>query len=409
LRTLLSRAMPLYMVFFLWSLGTGAQQFARPQFAAELGAPIFFVSLIAASNSLAWLIAGPTTGILSDRWGRKPLVIFGNALRGVTTLAQFCANDYVTFFALEFIGGVGVSMWVTGASIVMADITTHENRGRAVAIRSLSAKVGAVLGPLVGAWITLAASLRMVFIFNAVSKVAIHVILVYFVKETRPEGGRGAQRAAGATTTSTEGHVPTLRSRVELLWPLALVTIALSFIGFQGALGALFPSHAMQQAGVSQADIGQLMSLAALAATLSSLVGGSALDRLGRKRPLVLSLVVTAIAIAAFAPATALLPLALAVAAYGLGEGVALGAAEVYSMDMAPQTRRGTFLGNWSLIRNIGGAAGPVLLGAVAQWAGAAAAFVCMGAAVGASALVMAWRGVEPLALQRRDEGRTGQ
>ena len=402
MRTLLSRAMPLYMVFFLWALGTGAQQFARPQFAAELGAPIFFVSLIAASNSLAWLIAGPTTGILSDRWGRKPLVMFGNALRGVTTLAQFYVNDYVSFFALEFIGGVGVSMWVTGASIVMADITTHENRGRAVAVRSLSMKIGGVLGPLLGAWITLAASLRMVFIFNAISKVAIHLILVYFVRETRPEAGMpAASGGAAPNTPPVVASPPTMLRRVALLWPLALVTVTLSFIGFQGALGALFPSHAMGQAGVSQAEVGQLMSLAALAATLSSLAGGSALDRFGRKRPLVVSLVVTAVAIAAFAPASGLVPLALAVAAYGIGEWVALGASEVYSMDMAPQTRRGTFLGNWSLIRNIGGAAGPILIGAIAQFAGGPAAFVCIGAAVGLSGLLMAIWGVEPLALRR--------
>lgn len=379
-------------MFFLWSLGTGAQQFARPQFAAQLGAPLFWISFIAASNSIAWLVTGPLTGHLSDRLGRKPLVIIGNALRGVTTVAQFFVADWPTFLVLEFIGGIGVSMWVTGASIIMADITSFENRGQAVAIRGLSAKVGAILGPLVGALIGSMMTLGWVFIFNGVTKVMIHLVVQYLVSETQPERSTNAASAKTAAPDDPEAR----RRRLRMLWPLGMVTMALSFIGFQGVLGAMFPSHVIGDVGLTSADVGQLMSVAATAATLSSLAIGPVLDRWGRKVPLLGGLVLTAAAVAAFGPANGALMLTLAVVFYGIGEGITIGTSDVYAMDVAPRTGRGTFLGNWSLIRNVGGVAGPLLLGALAQWAGGpAVAFAAIAAMLAASAVVMAVWGVE--------------
>ena len=398
MRAFLNRALPLYAVFFLWSFGTGAQQFARPQFAAELGAPVFFVSLIAASNSFAWLIAGPLTGVLSDRWGRKPLVIAGNALRGITTLAQYFSTDYLSFFALEFMGGIGVSMWVTGASIVMADITSHENRGAAVAIRSLSAKLGAVAGPLAGAALTSAINLRSVFIFNAVTKVAIHLVLALMVSETRPQEAARPRRAPDTAPLP----LPAGPSRSRLLWPLAIATLVLSTIGFQGVLGALLPLHVVQEVGLEPSVVGQLMSLAATSALVASLVTGPMLDRWGRKPALVLSMVLAALAVVALGPSQQLLVLTAVVLAYGVGEGVATSAADVYTMDVAPATRRGAFLGNWSLIRNIGGAATPMAIGAVAQAGGTGAGFAVIGALLAVGAMVMQVWGPEPLALARQ-------
>lgn len=399
MRTLALRAAPLYAIFFLWSFGTGAQQFARPQFAAELGAPVFFVTLIAASNSVAWLVAGPLTGVLSDRWGRKPLIIAGNALRGVTTLAQSYAPDYVTFFALEFLGGIGVSMWVTGASIVMADITSYGNRGRAVAVRSLATRVGAVLGPLVAGLLTAALSLRSVFLFNAATKLAIHVVLQFLVHETRPhepQPGRPASSQGAAASPS-----PAAGWRlVRVLWPLAVATFALSATGFQGVLGALLPLRVVGDAGLEPVHVGNLMSAAAAAALVSSLVAGPVMDRWGRRPALVVSLALLGAAVCALAPAMAL-PVLMAVAlAYGAGEGAALGAAEVYAMDAAPVARRGTFLGNWSLIRNLGGAGAPVAIGALAQWWGTGAGFLAIGGMVLAAALALGLWGVEPRALR---------
>src|SRR5712691_1436084 len=186
------RFAPYYGMFFIWSLGTGAQQLARPLFASQLGASPFFVILITASNAIAQVVSSPLTGFLTDRIGRKPLVLLGNFIRGMTCLFQFFAQSYWQFFALEFIGATGVAMWSTSSSVAMADITTFENRGRLLALRGVTTRIGSIAGPASGALIIglFHDNLRYVFLFNAITKIFIHLLIFYFGKETAPEENR---------------------------------------------------------------------------------------------------------------------------------------------------------------------------------------------------------------------------
>ena len=141
------RYAPYYFMFFVWFIGSGAQVLARPLFASQLGASPFLVVLIVASNGMAHLISSPITGFLSDRMGRKPLLLIGTVIRAATLFGQFYCDTYWQFFALEFIGGIGIAMWTTSSSIAMADITTLENRGRLLALRQMTTRIGNMTGP----------------------------------------------------------------------------------------------------------------------------------------------------------------------------------------------------------------------------------------------------------------------
>src|SRR5687768_8423018 len=100
------RALPLFSCFFLWSLGTGAMHVARPLFAASFGVSNVLVTLVLASNAASHLVAGPITGFAMDRWGRKPLLIMGNAVRGLSAFSLFFVDSYEQFLVIEFLGGL---------------------------------------------------------------------------------------------------------------------------------------------------------------------------------------------------------------------------------------------------------------------------------------------------------------
>ena len=72
---------PFFVTFFIWSVGTGAQGLARPLFAFLVTGNVFYAPLIAATNALARMAAGPITGYMTDRVGRKPLIVLGRASR----------------------------------------------------------------------------------------------------------------------------------------------------------------------------------------------------------------------------------------------------------------------------------------------------------------------------------------
>ena len=382
------RALPIYSTFFFWGFGTGAQQLARPLFAASFGVPLTLVTLIAANNSLAHLLTAPTTGFLTDRFGRRPLVIVGNLLRGVTTLAQFFATNYVQFFVLEFIGAVGVAMWATGASIVMADITESQNRGRASAVRGVASRLGSVAGFSVGGVLFRAFGLRSIFLFNAATKIPIHAVMQWLVRETRPvlapEASR--QRAPGPAPKHALQWSMFLNRAVLVL---AFTTVVYSLGGAQGILGTLFPVWVAGLEGLDAGDAGQMLGLAGIIGLLISYPNGVLVDRYGRKKSLIPGLLLLGLSACLLARAGDYWGLMQMIVVYGLGEGISLGAFEVYAMDLAPIRTRGAFLGIWSLLRNVGGILAPALLGIIADQAGMPAAFTIAGGLLAFSAMLM--------------------
>lgn len=379
---------PYYGGFFLWGLGTGAQQLARPLFAYSLGASLFLVVLVTASNALAQLVSAPLTGFLSDRFGRKPLVLVGNGIRGVTTLLQFFSASYWDFFILEFIGAFGVAMWVTSSSVVMADISTRENRGRLLALRQMSSRVGMIAGPLLGGVIAEAFSLRAVFLFNAASKVVIHLLVALLAKETAPE------------TTRTAAKQPNQKLdmsffQTKAFAALLITSFALNMMGGSGAFGALFPVQAKEQAGLSAAKVGNMLSLAGVFGLVLSYPNGILVDRFGRKSTLLPGLLILAVSAYLLSRIDNLSDVLVMIAVFSLGSTVSMGASEAFALDLAPDDRRGAFLGVWTLFRNAGAVIAPLLIGAIADSFGIAPGYYCVGVILVLSAIFMALFGPE--------------
>lgn len=392
LRALSLGAMPLYSMFFLWGVGTGAQQLGRPLFAAAFGVPVFFVTLIGAVNSASWLITAPLTGFLTDRFGRRPLMIIGNFLRGSASGLQFFSTNYWQFFAFELMGAIGVSMFNTGSSIVMADITERENRGRANAIRGMSTRFGAIAGPLIGALLVPAFGLRALFMFNFITKIPIHLLMTFRIRETRPEAARSK---AGTVLERADERLGLSVFLVPAVIVVAMATLAHSMVGFQGVMGTLFPLHVEAAAGLEHSDVGTMMSLAGTATLLISYPNGMIVDRYGRKKSMVVGLLLLGISGFLLAQVGDYLSVVVMILIYGIGEGVIMGSTEAFAMDLAPTRGRGAFLGIWSLFRNIGGIFAPLIIGTVAQTQGLSMAFVIVATLLTASGLLVAIFGRE--------------
>jgi len=374
----------------------GAMHLARPLFAASFGVSIFLVALITSSNGVARLVSGPVIGFLMDRWGRKPLLIVGVFLRGLTGLAEYFASSYLEFLVLEFIGGIGVSIWGTGSSIVIADVTGEENRGRAVATRSFSMRLGNVSGPLIGGLLATFFDLRSIFLFNAVTKLVVLLVLIFLVAETRPEA---AAKRSGPTGAGEQVGFNIFLTRAFLV--ISFVTFTLSLLG-GGVFEALFPIYAKKTMGLTPGEIGYLLTAVSVTVLLVSVPNGILVDRYGRKKTLIPGMLILAVSAYLLARIGKLPSAYLAVVVYGIGEAMTSGAAQVYVMDLAPEDRRGAFLGVWSLFTNTSAVIAPLLAGFLAQTTDFSFTFTGISLLVGFSALVMWIFGPETAAKRKR-------
>ena len=392
---------PIYYSFFAWGFGTGAQQLARPLFAYALTGNEFLVALMISMNAIPRIVTGPLTGYLADRIGRKPLAILGPSLRGLSNLGQFFATDFPTFFALEFMGQVGVSMWGTTSNVLLADITTTSERGRVQALRQMSTRMGLVTGPALGGVLAVAFGFPSLFLLNAVTKLFIVVIVWLKVEETRPEP-MGMEKARPALH-----HQPTLAANPYATRSFVAVAVAVAFTSLANAalLLTLLPVYAKEVVGVSESAVGLLISIAAALSFLVAYPNGMLADRFGRKASIVPSLLFLSLGSLVLSAGGAYGLLVLAVAVHGIGEGMAMGSNQAYAMDQAPESGRGRFLGVVQMVQALGAFVGPLTVGAIYQGVSPAVAFTMLATSLAIAAAVVGVSGRETAG--RRARSRT--
>ena len=133
----------------------------------------------------------------------------------------------------------------------------------------------------------------------------------------------------------------------------------------------------------------------------AAIPAGIANDRIGRKRTLIFALLATSLTVWMMSGMSDFESALLAVLAFGLAEAFATGTNQVYAMDLAPDDRRGAFLGVWSLSMIAGQVFGPIVIGSVADNAGFQAAFITVSGFLIAAAFIVTMFGVETRRVQQ--------
>ncbi len=392
---LLSReALPLFSLFFLWSLGTGAFWVGQPLLAYELTGSAFAAS---ASYLVSWipLLTTPLIGVLVDRLGRRHVIVAGAMVHGGAVAGQAFTDSYPVFLGFAFISGFGTAAWLIGSTTLLADFTRISNRGRGVALRSVAGQLGMLAGPLVGGVVTLASDIRAILVFIAVTKVFIVVIALLLVRETRPAPA-SAPEAEALPRRRLRPDVSLFLTRGFLI----LIVVAL-VLGPTELLGTGL-SAITEDVGLSAATVGIVVAVFALITMLIAVPVGAAVDWWGRRAILLTGLATLAVVMFLAPWANGLLIVMVVLGAVTIGNlatGIAL---ETYAMDLAPREKRGYFLGTWLAVQELSGIVWFALLGTLAigiystgatvtdAWPPLARGFV--GVLFCAAALLAVWR-----------------
>ena len=385
------KGLPIFAVFLTWGTGSGAQTLARPLFAYSISdGSILLVTFLISALAALRMFTGPLTGFLTDHWGRKPMAVAGAFLRGSASFMVLFVDNYAQFFALELIGAIGVSMWQTTSQVMVADMSTPENRGKAVAARNTSLRLGQIMGPILGGVIAAVWGLQAVFAINGVSKYIVMVVTFRLIPETRPDETVARRREE---RTSPRGMILKMMA-LRGFTALAITTVAVSLMN-QGVFMTLFPIAAQSEAGLNEGQIGSLLSIAGVVTLVASFPNGVFVDRYGRKRSLVAGLLIAAGAGVLLAFVVDFQTALLAATVFGLAQAINMGANQAFAMDLAPENERGAFLGVWTLFQSFGAFSGPLLTGVIVEVWGFDAAFYFVAVLLAGAAVAMAIVGPE--------------
>src|SRR5262249_10489978 len=117
-----------------------------PLYAESFGASPIVVGLLFASYSLSQLVASPALGALSDRWGRRPVLMLSLLGTVVSFVMLALARSVPWLFAARLVDGVSGGN-ISTARAYVADITTEDERAKPYGWIGAAFGIGFVLGP----------------------------------------------------------------------------------------------------------------------------------------------------------------------------------------------------------------------------------------------------------------------
>lgn len=216
----------LFFTVFIDLVGFGIVLPLQPFYAQKFGAAPEIITLVAASFTLTQFLFAPVWGRLSDRIGRRPVLlvtIFGTFV-GYLWLA-LTDSLVMLFMARAFGGAMAANIGVAHAYV--ADVTTPENRSRGMGRIGAAAGLGFVTGPAIGGLLAgpdpIHPDFQFPFLAAAVFSAAAFILAVFFLRETADREARAAAAAlSGSRITALIDALS--RPNVGLLLLLVMMT-----------------------------------------------------------------------------------------------------------------------------------------------------------------------------------------
>ncbi len=126
-------------------------------------------------------------GMLTDKIGRRPVLLASLGLMSITLLMYFFAVDFMTVFIIVLADSFVGSLYMPAANAMIADVIQPGGRPKAYSTIRISWNVGMFIGPAIGVFVVAAFSIRELFIFGAVILAGAFIMNFIYVPETKPK------------------------------------------------------------------------------------------------------------------------------------------------------------------------------------------------------------------------------
>ena len=261
------KALPLlFLVMFLVMVGFGIIIPVLPFYAKEIGASPTELGLLMSVYSLMQLIFAPIWGQVSDRIGRKPVMMLGIAGLAISFFIQAISTQLWMLFVARIIGGVLSAANMPTAMAYVADITTEENRGKGMGIIGAATGLGFVFGPAIGG-IFSKISLNMPFYLASGSSLITLFLVLVLLKESKQKESESVQKRPPFWKA--------FKSNAAILFFVQFL-ISLSLSGLE----ATFAYFAAKKADLDSIQLGYIFMIMGFG---SALVQGGLVGRLTKK------------------------------------------------------------------------------------------------------------------------------
>lgn len=193
-------------------------------------------------------------GALTDRFGRKGIIIFSLIATSFSTLLMGFVNEFQFFLTVAFISGIFTDVGGPAYEAVFMDILPEEKRASGFGIRRVAFNLAIVIGPVIGGFIA-ARSYLALFIIDAVFSSIVALMVYLLIPETKPAAEEGKEQES--TIQTFIGYLQVLKDGKFMAFTSVCLLLWFVYMNMNTTLGVFL----RDQHGVPESGYGWLISI----------------------------------------------------------------------------------------------------------------------------------------------------
>jgi MFS transporter, DHA1 family, multidrug resistance protein len=336
-----------------------------PLYSSGLSASISEIGVIVALLSYGTALFMIPFGLLSDRVGRRTLLVIGLIISAICPFLYSFTTSLTQLSLLRALHGIGLAAQIPVTIAAVLDLSPANQRGKTLGWYTTATQTGLMAGPVVGGYLLNSLSFSAVFIASSIFSV---VGLIIVLLRSREIPQRKVDTIGGSLTLNW--------LKQKALYGAILTPFAIS-LGL-GTVNAYMPIYC-KGFDISVIGAGLIITLAYASSAMLRVFAGSVSDKIGRKPMILTGLALSAIMIGLIANFNTLISLSIVAFCFGIGMGIVQPSSMALTADLASDKSRGLAIGMFTSLYQFGSAVGPTVMGAVAASSNLQLMFVTCG------------------------------
>lgn len=272
---------------FIAFLGIGLIIPVMPSIMNSMGLSGKTMGYLVAVFAVAQLLMSPFAGRWVDRYGRKKIIIIGLFLFGVSELIFGLGTDLSVLYISRFLGGISAAFIMPGVTAYVADITSVQERPKAMGYISAAISTGFIIGPGVGGFIA-EYGIRMPFFFAAAMALLAGMSSIFFLKEPLTK----SQLVEISANSKQTSFLSDLKKSLNPLFFIPFIILFVLSFGLSAyeTVFSLFSDHKF---GFTPKDIATIITISAIFGVVAQVfLFEKMVNRLGEKKLIQLCLII---------------------------------------------------------------------------------------------------------------------
>ena len=331
-----------------------------PFYATRLGANAAMVGALVAAFSVAQLLSAPAWGLMSDRYGRRPAILFGLIVSALAYVMFAFAGTLWMLFVSRIIQGLGGGT-IGVVQAYVADISAPEERAKSLGWLSAVTSLGAVIGPALGSLLVRFGGQTAPGLGSAVLCVLVSMFAWKFLRESRSDTqqfealhSKEHHGAAAIRSVITHPHEPASR----LIWIYAIA------IGAFYGTTPMLPLILSARLGVTDQNVGYfVMYLGGIGVIVRTLILGRMIEWLGEANLARVGLISLAIGLAMVSKIVSYPTMLISLTLMPLGTAFIFPCITAMLSRVVPEKQRGLYMGVQHTFGGVSRVAFPLIAG----------------------------------------------